>query len=42
MLAFSTGMAVGMSVEFYEGEKAPALKKKYAQLQNKHGIKKKR
>ena len=41
MLAFSTDMAVGMFLEFYEGEKAPALKKKYEGIQNKHGIKKK-
>lgn len=41
MLALSTDMAVGMLVAFYEGEKAPALKKKYEEIQNKYGIKKK-
>lgn len=41
MLALSTDMAVGMFVAFYEGEKAPALKKKYEEIQNKYGITKK-
>jgi hypothetical protein len=41
LLAFSSDMAVGMFVEFYEGEKASALKEKYAQIQKKHGIKNK-
>ena len=41
MLAFSTDMAVGMFLEFYEGKKAPALKKKYEEVQNKYGIKSK-
>ena len=38
MLALSSDMAVGMFVEFYEGEKAPALKKQYEAIQNKYGI----
>ena len=38
MLALSTDMAVSMFVEFYEGEKAPDLKKKYEEIQNKYGI----
>ncbi|MBN1895244.1 hypothetical protein JW906_12150 [bacterium] len=39
MLAFSTDMAVGMLVEFYEGEKAAELKKKYEQIQKKYEVK---
>ena len=39
MLALSTDMAVGMFVDFYEGEKAPDLKKKYEEIQNKYDIK---
>ena len=39
MLAFGTDMAVGMMVEFYEGEKAEALKKQYQEIQSKYGIK---
>ena len=38
MLALSTDMAVSMFVEFYEGEKAPVLKKKYEEIQNKYSI----
>lgn len=41
MLAFGTDMALGMFVEFYEGEKAAELKKKYQEIQNKYGIKSK-
>lgn len=36
MLVFGTDMAVGMFVEFYEGEKAEAMKKKYAEIQKKY------
>jgi hypothetical protein len=39
MLAFGTDMAVGMFVEFYEGEKASELKKKYQEIQSKYKIK---
>ncbi|MBN2411228.1 hypothetical protein JXQ31_06000 [candidate division KSB1 bacterium] len=39
MLAFGTDMGVGMFVEFYEGEKAEELKKKYQDIQTKYGIK---
>jgi len=39
MLAFGTDMSVGLFVDFYEGEKAPELKKKYQEVQNKYGIK---
>jgi len=39
MLAFGTDMAVGMFVEFYEGEKVAELKKKYQEIQNKYEIK---
>lgn len=39
MWAFGTDMGVGMFVEFYEGEKAAALKKEYQKIQNKYGIK---
>ena len=39
MLAFGTDMAVGMFVEFYEGEKAAKLQKKYQEIQNIYGIK---
>lgn len=38
MLAFGTDMAVGMIVEFYEGENADALKKKYQKIQKKYKI----
>ena len=38
LLALSTDMAVSMFVDFYEGEKAPELKKKYQEIQNKYGI----
>lgn len=41
MMAFGTDMAVGMSVDFYEGEKAPELKKEYEKIQQKYGIDKK-
>jgi len=33
MLSFGTDMAVGMFAEFYEGEKAEALTKKYQKIQ---------
>jgi hypothetical protein len=36
MLAFGTDMAVGMFVDFYEGEKAAELKKKYQEIQKKY------
>ncbi|NQT24023.1 hypothetical protein HQ585_01575 [candidate division KSB1 bacterium] len=39
MLAFGTDMGVGMFVEFYEGEKADELKKKYQKIQDKYGVK---
>ena len=39
MLAFGTDMAVGMFVEFYEGQKADELKKKYQAIQTKYSIK---
>jgi len=39
MLAFGTDIAVGMFVEFYEGEKAAELKKKYQEIQKKYKIK---
>ena len=39
MLAFGTDMAVGMFVEFYEGEKADELGKKYQEIQSKYKIK---
>ena len=39
MLSFGSDMAVGMFVEFYEGEKAAELKKKYQEIQKKYGIK---
>lgn len=39
MLAFGTDMGVGMFIEFYEGEKAPELKKKYQEIQQKYEIK---
>ena len=39
MLAFGTDMAVNMFVEFYEGENAEALKKKYQEIQDKYEIK---
>jgi len=39
MMAFGTDMGVGMFVEFYEGEKADALKKKYQKIQDKYKIK---
>ena len=39
MLAFGTDMAVGMFVEFYEGEKAVELNKKYQEIQKKYSIK---
>ena len=41
MLAFGTDMAVSMFVEFYEGEKAADIKKKYEEIQNEYGIKSK-
>ena len=41
MLAFGTDMAVGMFVEFYEGEKAPKLQKTYQKIQQKYKIKSK-
>jgi len=39
ILAFGTDMGVGMFVEFYEGEKAKELKKKYEAIQKKYKIK---
>ena len=39
MLAFGTDMGVGMFIEFYEGEKAEDLKKKYEEIQKKYKIK---
>ncbi len=39
MLAFGTDMGVGMFIEFYEGEKAPELQKKYQEIQKRYGIK---
>ena len=39
MLAFSTDMAVGMFVEFYEGEKAEEYQKKYQDIQKNYGVK---
>ena len=39
MLAFGTDMGLGMLVEFYEGEKADELKKKYQEIQKKYKIK---
>lgn len=41
LMAFGTDMAVSMFTEFYEGEKAPELKKKYQEIQNEYGIKSK-
>jgi hypothetical protein len=38
MLAFGTAMGVGMFVEFYEGEKADEMKKKYQEIQKKYRI----
>ena len=35
MLAFGTDMAVGMFVEFYEGEKSEELMNKYQEIQKK-------
>jgi len=39
MVAFGTDMGVGMFIEFYEGEKVEALKKKYQNIQSKYKIK---
>lgn len=39
MLAFGTDMAVGMFVEFYEGEKSDELKKEYQSIQARYKIK---
>ena len=39
MLALGTDMAVSMFVEFYEGEKAAEMMKKYQEIQNKYEIK---
>ena len=39
LYAFVTDMAVGMFVEFYEGEKAEELKTKYKETQKKYGVK---
>ena len=39
MLAFGTDMAVGMFVEFYEGEKSEELMNKYQEIQNKYKVK---
>lgn len=39
MFAFGTDMAVGMFVEFYEGEKAEDLKNKYRKIQKKYKMK---
>jgi len=39
VLAFGTDMVVSMFVEFYEGEKAEELKKKYQEIQSKYKIK---
>lgn len=38
MLAFGTDMAVGMFVEFYEGEDVEKLKKKYQTIQTKYKV----
>jgi hypothetical protein len=38
LLAFGTAMGVGMFVEFYEGEKADELRKKYQKIQKKYHI----
>ena len=38
MLAFGSDMGVSMFVEFYEGEEADELKKKYKDIQKKFGI----
>ncbi len=38
MLAFGTNMAVGMFVEFYEGEKAAELKKKYEGFEKQYDV----
>ena len=39
MMAFGTDFGVGMIVEFFEGEKAAALKKKYEKIQKKYKVK---
>lgn len=39
LLAFGTDMAVGMFVEFSEGENVDELKKKYQEIQDTYGIK---
>lgn len=39
MLALGIDMTVGMFLEFYEGENAAELKKKYQEIQNKYEIK---
>ena len=39
IMAFGTDFGVGMIVEFYEGEKAAALKKKYQKIQKKYKVK---
>ena len=38
MLSFGTDMAVGMFLEFYEGEKVAELKKKYQEIQKKFDV----
>lgn len=38
LLAFGTDMGVGMFVEFYEGEKADEMKKKYEKIQKKYKV----
>jgi hypothetical protein len=38
LLAFGTDMGVGMFLEFYEGEKAADLKKKYEEIQKRYGV----
>ena len=38
MLAFGTDMAVGMFVEFYEGERAAELKQQYEEIQKKYDV----
>ena len=39
MMSFSTDMGVDMFVEFYEGDKAEEMKKKYKEIQSKYKIK---
>jgi len=39
MMAFGTAMGLGMFVEFYEGENAAELKKKFQEIEKKYAIK---